>query len=45
VERADDISRAAAKKHAGEAIELTILRGGRSTKVRVTLAPLDDNSV
>ena len=45
VEREDEISRAAPKKHAGESIELTIKRGGRSSKVRVVLAPLDDSSV
>jgi len=45
VEREDEISRAASKKHAGESIELTIKRGSRSSKVRVVLAPLDDSSV
>lgn len=45
IERADDITRAASKKHAGEAVELTIIRGGRSMKVSVVLAPLDNNTV
>ncbi len=45
IERADDITRAASKKHAGDAVELTIIRGGRSMKVSVTLAPLDNNTV
>lgn len=38
----DDISRAASAKHAGDVVELTIIRGGRSMKLSVTLAPLDD---
>jgi len=42
VEREDDVSRAATRKHAGESVELTIIRGGRSIKVNVILAPLDD---
>ena len=42
VQAEDDVSKAASRKHAGEAIELTIYRGGRSMKVSVTLAPLDD---
>lgn len=41
----DDIMRAALKKHAGETLELTVIRSGRSTKVTVTLAPLDDDRV
>jgi S1-C subfamily serine protease len=45
IERGDDISRAAARKHAGESIELTIYRDGRTLKVRVTLAALDDDRV
>lgn len=45
VERQDDIYRAASRKHAGETIELTILRDGRSMKVNVTLAPLDDEVI
>ncbi len=42
VQAEDDVVRAATRKHAGEAIELTIFRGGRSMKIHVTLAPLDD---
>jgi S1-C subfamily serine protease len=42
VQRADDVSRAATRKHAGETVELTVIRGGRSIKVNVTLAPLDN---
>lgn len=42
VKSEDDISRAATKKHAGDAVELTVIRGGRSMKVSVTLAALDD---
>jgi S1-C subfamily serine protease len=42
VQAEDDVSRTAARKHAGESIELTIYRGGRSMKVNVILAPLDD---
>lgn len=38
----DDISRAASGKHAGETVELTIIRGGRTSRISVTLAPLDD---
>jgi S1-C subfamily serine protease len=38
----DDIVRAATSKHAGESLELTIIRGGRSMKISVNLAPLDD---
>ncbi|MEI9813801.1 MAG: PDZ domain-containing protein [Acidobacteriota bacterium] len=41
VKQADDVLQAARKKHAGESIELTILRAGRSMKVNVTLAALD----
>lgn len=41
VKNQDDVAQAARKKHAGEAIELTIIRGGRSMKVSVTLAALD----
>lgn len=42
VQQQDDVIRAALKKHAGDKIELTILRGGRSMKITVTLDPLDD---
>lgn len=45
IERGDDISRAAARKHAGETLELTIYRDGRTMKVQVTLAALDDDRV
>lgn len=45
VERGDDITRAASRKHAGESIELTIVRGGRTMRVNVTLAPLDNDTV
>jgi len=43
VERADDITRVASRKHAGEKIELTLFRDGRSVKVNVTLASLDES--
>jgi S1-C subfamily serine protease len=42
VQGEDDVSRAATRKHAGESVELTIYRGGRSIKINVTLVPLDD---
>ena len=42
VQQQDDITRLALKKHAGESIELTVFRNGRSIKITVTLAPLDD---
>lgn len=42
VQQGDDVIRAALKKHAGEKLELTILRAGRSMKIAVTLAPVDD---
>lgn len=45
VERQDDIYRAAIRKHAGERIELTILRDGRSMKINVTLAALEDDII
>jgi S1-C subfamily serine protease len=45
VRNQDDLLQAARKKHAGEAMELTIIRGGRSTKVSVTLAALDNSVV
>jgi S1-C subfamily serine protease len=41
VKNQDDVTQATRKKHAGEAIELTIIRGGRSMKVTVTLTALD----
>lgn len=37
VDRDDAISRALARKHAGDAVELTIFRGGRTLNVRVVL--------
>jgi S1-C subfamily serine protease len=43
VDRDDAISRALARKHAGDSIELTIFRGGRTMNVRVTLG--EDNAV
>ncbi|MEP7353473.1 MAG: trypsin-like peptidase domain-containing protein [Acidobacteriota bacterium] len=42
VEREDDVVRAASRKHAGEKVELTIIRDGRTMKVAVTLAALDE---
>jgi S1-C subfamily serine protease len=42
IDRPDAISLAASRKHAAEMLELTIIRAGRSMKVNVTLAPLDD---
>ncbi len=45
IERGDDITRAASRKHAGESIELTVVRGGRTMKLSVTLAPLDEDTV
>ncbi|MEO5926002.1 MAG: trypsin-like peptidase domain-containing protein [Bryobacteraceae bacterium] len=38
----DEIVRIVTRKHAGETIELTIYRAGRSQKISVTLAPLDN---
>jgi S1-C subfamily serine protease len=38
----EDIVRAASKKHAGDGVELTIIRAGRSMKISVILAALDD---
>jgi S1-C subfamily serine protease len=38
----DDVIRAASRKHAGEKLELTIVRDGRSMNVTVTLGALDD---
>ena len=37
VDRGDAISRALARKHVGDSVELTIFRGGRTTNVRVKL--------
>jgi S1-C subfamily serine protease len=45
IERTDAIARAADKKHAGETVELTIIRGGRILKVPVVLAALPDDTV
>ena len=45
VERADEITRAASAKHAGDKLELTIVRDGRSMKVLVTLAALDQGVI
>jgi S1-C subfamily serine protease len=45
IARTNDISRVAARKHAGETIELTIFRDGRTIKVAVRLAAMDDNGV
>jgi S1-C subfamily serine protease len=42
IQNGDDITRAANQKHAGESIELTLIRAGRSMKVNVTLEALDD---
>jgi S1-C subfamily serine protease len=42
VRNQDDVQQIARKKHAGESIELTIIRGGKSMKVSVTLAALDN---
>ncbi len=41
VKNQDDVQQVARKKHAGEAIDLTIIRGGKSMKITVTLAALD----
>lgn len=43
VDRDDAISRSLARKHAGDTIELTIFRNGRTLNVRVTLG--EDNAV
>jgi S1-C subfamily serine protease len=43
VDRDDAISRSLAHKHAGDTIELTIFRNGRTMNVRVTLG--EDNAV
>ncbi len=45
VDRDDAISRALARKHAGDIIELTIFRNGRTMNVRVTLGEDKDNAV
>jgi S1-C subfamily serine protease len=45
VERQDDIYRAASRKHAGERVELTVLRDGRTMKVNVTLAALEEEII
>ena len=37
VDRDDAISRALARKHAGDSLELTIFRNGRTLNVKVTL--------
>jgi S1-C subfamily serine protease len=37
VDRNDAITRALARKHSGDALELTIFRNGRTTNVRITL--------
>ena len=37
VDRDDAISRALARKHAGDTVELTIFRGGRTMNLRVVL--------
>jgi S1-C subfamily serine protease len=42
VQDQDDITRLVLKKHAGETIDLTIYRDGRTSKISVKLAPLDD---
>jgi S1-C subfamily serine protease len=42
VDRQDAISRALARKRAGDGIELTIFRGGRTTNVKLTLADNGD---
>ncbi|MEP6962123.1 MAG: trypsin-like peptidase domain-containing protein [Acidobacteriota bacterium] len=44
VQNADDVIKAASRKHAGDKLELTVFRGGQSRKVSVTLAALDDNA-
>jgi S1-C subfamily serine protease len=41
IQSSDDIYRAANAKHAGESIELTIVRGGRTSTVKITLEALD----
>jgi S1-C subfamily serine protease len=41
VDRDDAISRALAHKHAGDTIELTVFRGGRTMNVRVKLGDAD----
>jgi S1-C subfamily serine protease len=43
VDRDDAISRSLSHKHAGDTIELTIFRNGRTINVRVTLG--EDNAV
>ena len=42
IDRDDAISRALARKRAGDTIELTIFRNGRTMNVKVTLADADD---
>ena len=41
VDRDDAISRTLAHKHAGDTIELTVFRGGRTINVRVKLSEAD----
>ena len=43
VEREDAISRALARKHAGDTLELTVFRDGKTTNIRVKLS--DENRV
>ena len=38
VDRDDAISRALARKHAGDSLELTIFRSGRTTNIQVKLS-------
>ncbi|HEY2842299.1 MAG TPA: PDZ domain-containing protein, partial [Bryobacteraceae bacterium] len=42
VEEQDAVTRAIAKKHAGDSLNLTIFRDGRSMDVKVTLSPQGD---
>jgi len=42
VEEQDAITRAISQKHAGDILNLTIWRDGRSMDVKVTLAPQGD---
>jgi S1-C subfamily serine protease len=42
VAEGDAVTRTLARKHAGDSVELTIYRGGKSTNVHVTLGAIDD---
>ncbi len=45
IDRDNGISRVAARKHAGDTIVLTIYRDGKTMKVNIKLASIDDNGL